>query len=623
MSRLLVPVLALSAALAAQAPPPASTGVRLDLRALRDGQIVPDLQPDDLRVLEDGVPQNIDTLQFVSSGSPRAIVVVLDTLHGDLRTPGPLNVVRLLERATRAEDRIAVLTPDMTASGLTFDTRQEALSRIMESAAAGAPEAADAGGKEGLYDACYPDDRDAGTAGVAAELKARRRERLTLDALDALVTQLASSRTDRTAVVVITTGWRLYRENRELGSPVLGRDTSARDALRRRGTQARRASGVDRTECDADRVSLAGLNHSRRLREIVDRANRATVSFYPVSHVGLGVTGAARGPGAAAGEAEAREDSLTQLAGETDGTALLRQADVDRMVDRLFADAGGYYLLGYRSTNRQLDGRFRAVSVQSLAPGVQVRTRRGYRGPTADELFTAGAPVTETIDAGTRAAFRTRTSTWQMPDGDGTSTVWLVGEIDYSTRKQLAWTSGAQAEITVLGADGGHVASGSLAVPPLDGSFALRLPESGGLSPGEYALRVELRPLSGATEPLLDTLRLVVPARPAILGEPVLWRRGPSTGLKHLMTADPRFQRSERIRVEMATSVAGPVSARLLDRLGNPLPVPVQASMRDDPSGAFRWLVADAVLAPLAIGDYSIELSLAGATQAASFRVVP
>ena len=141
--------------------------------------------------------------------------------------------------------------------------------------------------------------------------------------------------------------------------------------------------------------------------------------------------------------------------------------------------------------------------------------------------------------------------------------------------------------------------------------------------PGDYALRVRVRPDSNPGLPVTDTARLSVPATAPVLGEAVMWRRGPSTGLKHLATADPRFQRSERIRFEMPTNVNGLAAARMLDRAGNPLKVPVQISERPDPSGQFRWIVADAVLAPLAAGDYGIEVTLAGAKQVAGFKVVP
>jgi len=160
-------------------------------------------------------------------------------------------------------------------------------------------------------------------------------------------------------------------------------------------------------------------------------------------------------------------------------------------------------------------------------------------------------------------------------------------------------------------------------VAAADGTFALRIPETGGLAPGDYAVRVRLRPESNPGLPVTDNARLSVSATPTILGEPVMWRRGPSTGLKHLVTADPRFQRNERVRFEMATATEGAATGRLLDRLGNPLRVPVQVSDRPDPSGQFRWIVADATLAPLAAGDYGIEVTLGKGKHVATFKVVP
>jgi hypothetical protein len=100
-------------------------------------------------------------------------------------------------------------------------------------------------------------------------------------------------------------------------------------------------------------------------------------------------------------------------------------------------------------------------------------------------------------------------------------------------------------------------------------------------------------------------------------------RRGPTTGLQYRRTADPRFQRSERIRLELATTTAAPAVARLLDRAGNPLAIPVQVSARPDPAGAFQWIVVDASLAPLAPADYAIEVTQGTDKQLTGFRVIP
>ena len=127
----------------------------------------------------------------------------------------------------------------------------------------------------------------------------------------------------------------------------------------------------------------------------------------------------------------------------------------------------------------------------------------------------------------------------------------------------------------------------------------------------------------GSRFSVTDTARLILGEKPFSLGEAVLWRRGPSTGPRYAMTADPRFTHNERVRFEMATTTAGAATGRMLDRLGKPMQIPVQITERPDPSGSFRWIIADATLAPLAPGDYAIEVVLAEGTQTAGFKIVP
>jgi hypothetical protein len=109
------------------------------------------------------------------------------------------------------------------------------------------------------------------------------------------------------------------------------------------------------------------------------------------------------------------------------------------------------------------------------------------------------------------------------------------------------------------------------------------------------------------------------------VGEAVIWRRGPSTGPQYQRTADLRFQRSERLRLEFATAAEAATggTARMLDRVGNRMQVPVPVTLRTDAVSGMKWLMADAALAPLAPGDYAIEVTFAGSTQVTGFRVVP
>jgi hypothetical protein len=85
--------------------------------------------------------------------------------------------------------------------------------------------------------------------------------------------------------------------------------------------------------------------------------------------------------------------------------------------------------------------------------------------------------------------FRIRTSTWlrESSEDGRPGAFWVVGELDYQTRRQLAWTAGASAEVVVLAADGTEVVSRTVDLKADDGPFSIQVPESGGIAPGEYA----------------------------------------------------------------------------------------------------------------------------------------
>jgi hypothetical protein len=93
-------------------------------------------------------------------------------------------------------------------------------------------------------------------------------------------------------------------------------------------------------------------------------------------------------------------------------------------------------------------------------------------------------------------------------------------------------------------------------------------------------------------------------------------------GNKEVPTADLRFRRNEQVRVEIPTRSTDPVTARLLDRTGKPLAVPVTAAVRDDADGS-RWVTAQLALSPLAPADYAIEISSGDRRMISAFRVVP
>jgi hypothetical protein len=76
------------------------------------------------------------------------------------------------------------------------------------------------------------------------------------------------------------------------------------------------------------------------------------------------------------------------------------------------------------------------------------------------------------------------------------------------------------------------------------------------------------------------------------------------------------------MRVEIPAGDGTEVSARLLDRTGKMLNVPVTAAVRTDADGS-RWYTAQLALAPLGPGDYVVEISSGSDRSIAAFRIVP
>jgi len=659
--------------------------VRVDMYATANGQPLEDLKAEEVEILEDGTPQKVATFEHVNvraagaqetrvepntveqsrqlAQDPRArvFVIFLDTYHVQvdgshaMRTP----VVRFLDRVLGQDDLVAVMTPEMSASDLTFGRKTTIISAMMqEDWAWGRRERvphSDDDPKDARYRACYQQWPE-----VAEEMIERRREKLSLDALEDLVVQLGGVREERKAVLTVSEGWRLFSPNRNLARSLTDRsgrhDPDGRDPIYvdpegklRRGGDPRRqglgdATGATMAECDADRLALAEVDHNPQYRRLYEQANRANVSFYPIYPRGLAVFDAPIGPRQPPPPAEdmrnltTRQNALRELAENTDGLAVVNTNAIEAAMQRIVNDLTSYYLVGYYSTNTRLDGKFREITVRVKRPGVQVRARRGYRGATAEDLtntasreghgkaVTSVAKAFESVAAvSPRSQFRLRTATWttQGTDDKTVAAMWVVGELDYRMRRDLAWSAGAIAEVAVVSATGAEVASKRIDVPSSTSTFTLRVPEAGGIAPGEYAVRVRVRPNQDGGMPVSDTARVVAGEDVARLGEAIMWRRGPTTGPKYMMTADPRFQRSERVRMEHPTTAAGAASARMLDKAGNPLRVPVVVTERADDSGEFRWLVAESALAPLAPGDYAIELTLDEAKVVTAFKVVP
>src|SRR4029077_17858579 len=198
--------------------------------------------------------------------------------------------------------------------------------------------------------------------------------------------------------------------------------------------------------------------------------------------------------------------------------------------------------------------------------------------------------------------------------------LWVVGELGGVATVGDAWADGFDATATLMTAADTTAARGRATVPRGARTFRVALTAAQPLEPGDYVLRVGAR-AGAASIPSRETARVTLPPAPQTTGA-LFVRRGPTTGNREVPTADLRFRRSEQVRVEIPATDAAEVTARLLDRTGKALNVPVAAAVRDDPDGS-RWQTAQLALAPLAPGDYVVELASGQNRSISAFRIIP
>lgn len=153
-------------------------------------------------------------------------------------------------------------------------------------------------------------------------------------------------------------------------------------------------------------VSKTGAENESQIRSTVNAAVRANVSFYAVDVRGLVATPPAGDASATGARGNAiyrggtqtsqrdkyhqQQETLTTLAADTGGKALLDNNDLAVGIQQAQDDMQSYYILGYYSTNTAPDGRYRRVQVK-LTSNLQAKLdyRNGYFGAKEFKAFNA------------------------------------------------------------------------------------------------------------------------------------------------------------------------------------------------------------------------------------------
>jgi VWFA-related protein len=150
-------------------------------------------------------------------------------------------------------------------------------------------------------------------------------------------------------------------------------------------------------------IETTGTENQSQLRSTVNALNQANTSLYTVDARGLiaAPPGGDASQGSASGNANysgravrnqmasisGSQETLTTLALDTGGKALLDSNDLGQVFEAVRRDSSSYYLLGYYSSNSKRDGKFRQIKVQVTLPGARLKHRPGYFAPKSFEQF--------------------------------------------------------------------------------------------------------------------------------------------------------------------------------------------------------------------------------------------
>ena len=153
------------------------------------------------------------------------------------------------------------------------------------------------------------------------------------------------------------------------------------------------SDGFKLTNVDAEGFTDSGLV-LQAVRQLVDKANRASVVIYTVDPRGLQVTGLTAADNTSGRTSEEiqtaandrrdelldTQDGLRYLAKETGGFAIINNNDISGGIRKILDDQS-YYLLGYLPDDDTFDPakkKYNKLAVKVNRPGINVRYRSGF-----------------------------------------------------------------------------------------------------------------------------------------------------------------------------------------------------------------------------------------------------
>ncbi|HVL67017.1 MAG TPA: VWA domain-containing protein [Vicinamibacterales bacterium] len=610
-----------------QRQPPFRTAtnlVRVDAYPSRDGRIIEGLRLEDFELLEDGVPQKIESFEYVAypqsnpvderrdpnsqregfqlAADPtyRVFVIYLDNLHvhftGSHNIRSPL--ITFLNRVLGSKDLFAVLTTRQGVKDLIFAQKTDFIEEQLT-------QHWDWGRGARVLD--DEEDQILEVCGLSALLPRRRLHAVFSD-LEALTTKLGEIREERKNLLLISNGWVLPAAPSLAQST--GRGMKPTPGITNAGKITLGSSvpgAVSPKMCEDMRAELAHIDFQRRLRDLLQLARESNVTFYSLRPTGL----VAPVTPALIDHDRTQVDSLRVLSDNTDGLAIVNTNDLTRGAMRIADDLSGMYLLGYYPTNSKPDGRVRRITVRLRGSGEVVRARREYRAPSAEEVAAmraardaaaaAAAEAPSPVVAALAELKRLRPGAALHTRGAvvGDQLV-LTTELAAAEIEAGRWKDGGELQVVLSGTNGDLITTARARLEPGQRSATIRLPLE--KAAGPFAAVVRLRnQAQGTAEDGITVTRAT-----GLFGDPLVFRLATPTVPRP--AGSIHFRRTERIQVRWPADPAlERPAARVLGRDGVPLELAPTVAVRHEDGAPF--VVVDLNLAPLTAGEYLLEVS--------------
>jgi VWFA-related protein len=419
-----VACVALVAVLSAQAPEPAKPApaqekptfrVQVDLVTndvvIRDekGNFISDLRPEEFRVYEDGVLQDLASMTVVTGGrvynpmsapvaaapegiilpkkrtvsdvSGRIFLFFVDDQHLQFGNTGRVRELfkKISKELVHEGDLFGIVSsgPSSIQVDMTYDR-----SRIDETI------------KKMTGNELKPTEIINGAGGPGGPTEIRYRAHVAFSTMTDALKNLEAVHNRRKAIIWVSDGYDFapFKDARygtmDLSSPfeqnagAQARNQAAAQSAQSNGGQAPDPSNDPDVRQQMQQEQFADADLSRELYEITQSANRANTTIYTIDPRGL------VGPMADLDEnvdpqqwsefVRKSQDSLRTLAEETGGIAVVNTNDFTKALKRVDAETSDYYVLGYYSKNPDILKRRRVVDVRVTRAGLTVWARKEY-----------------------------------------------------------------------------------------------------------------------------------------------------------------------------------------------------------------------------------------------------